>query len=468
MNDSTKDMLRRTMKAITEVTPEAPGIETVSRRSAPKRPLASNGGSPRGWRGPATALVAAAVVLVLVGVGALGTHWLRSSVPVFSVASESIVGAGNEGWVVVGFLKHDSDVNATTVLSALAARPGVIAVRYVTQAEAQAEALEMFKVAGDEALVRVLEENPDLIPADVRVLVHSFERAQTIEAEFAEMRGIESVHLYFGTLDELSWLPEPMDSTQGDEAHGDEAWVSDTTTTSVATGTTPVGDLDTLSDLSAFVFQPLIQDPVVVFLSSDLDDDQRDKFVEITGMDGGNVGVSLRETLAIVARERLAQDDEALALLDEYPEIVEALIWSVMNDPTADRQRMVDAFLAMSMSSVAAVQSSAGVRTIAESDLPDDALRLRSWWRAQMYRETQLAWHDKSIVADGELRAFLAGLTPLEREAASLDQWRQTAQQACTNTPFTTVFGMGSHTLRERLQETICRELIPWREQPSD
>lgn len=391
----------------------------------------------------------------------------------FSVVSESIVVAGNEGWVVVGFLEHDSDVNVTTVLSALAARPGVIAVRSVTQANAHAEALDLFNAMGDEALVRVLEENPDLIPADVRVLVHSFERAQTIEAEFAEMRGIESVHLYFGTLDELSWLPEPMDSMQGDEVHGDEVhgdetWASDTTTTSVATGTTPAGDLDTLSDLSAFVFQPLIQDPVVVFLSSDLDDDQRDKFVEITGMDGGNVGVSLRETLAIVARERLAQDDEALALLDEYPEIVEALIWSVMNDPTADRQRMLDAFLAMSMSSVAAVQSSAGVRTIAESDLPDDALRLRSWWRAQMYRETQLAWHDKSSVADGELRAFLAGLTPLEREAASLDQWRVLAQKACTNTPLTTVFGMGSHTLRERLQETICRELIPWREQPSD
>lgn len=458
MSDQTTDMLRRTMKAITEITPEAPVIETVSDSPGWRRSRTLSGVPPSGWRGPATALVAAAVVLVVVGVGAIGTTLLRSGDSTRGVTGDPTAVASVEGWVVMAFLADNADTE--TIMNALATRPGAIGVRYVTKSEAYAEAFELF--ADDQAMIRVLEEIPDLIPASIRVLTDGHARSQALASDAAEMAGVVATDLYFGTLEEYGLSVEEILASYGPASGSpseETSQITDTTTTLLPG--TPI-DLE----LSAFMEEPLIHDPVVVFLTADPDESRRDEFVAVIGVAGSTVGASLRETLTVRARERLKQDDEALALLDEYPEIIEPLIWRSSAISGANRQRLVEQL--STMSGVAAVQSVAGLNTIADTDLPDDAIKLRSWWRAQMYREIALTCCNMSSVADGELRAFLVGLTPLERSPVDLEEWRQIAQDACTNTPLSDDLGMDAESLTAELRVVICRELIPWRAQPLD
>ncbi|MEN8042024.1 MAG: permease-like cell division protein FtsX [Actinomycetota bacterium] len=93
---------------------------------------------------------------------------------------------------VIAFLQDDMTSEATAELqNEVASWPQVADVFYVSKQEAFDEALVLF--ADDEAMLRVLEENPDLLPASLRVQPIDPEDYDLIVIRLASTPGVEEV-----------------------------------------------------------------------------------------------------------------------------------------------------------------------------------------------------------------------------------------------------------------------------------
>jgi len=113
------------------------------------------------WRGPTIALTAAVVVLVVVGVAVMSLSRFRDEGP--SVAS------GSDGVVLaVNLADEIDDAQLQQIIETLTADPRVLDWRYVDQTEAYEEALIQW--AESEYTIRILRENPNLVPATLRLL----------------------------------------------------------------------------------------------------------------------------------------------------------------------------------------------------------------------------------------------------------------------------------------------------------
>jgi hypothetical protein len=125
------------------------------------RIVAEDGDDPQKLR-PVPAWAAVVMLLGVVG-----------SLVVFAIVSRSDMpptGASGEGQVVALYLATDiGDEQSRLVVETLTAWPGVVDWRYVTKTEAYEEALVRY--AHSDRIIRLLEENPDYLPASIRLLV---------------------------------------------------------------------------------------------------------------------------------------------------------------------------------------------------------------------------------------------------------------------------------------------------------
>ncbi len=93
---------------------------------------------------------------------------------------------------VIAFLQDDMTPEATAALeNDVASWPEVAHVFFVSKADARAEGEILF--ADDEAIMRVLEENPDLLPASIRVQPTEPDDYQVIVIRLESTPGVKSV-----------------------------------------------------------------------------------------------------------------------------------------------------------------------------------------------------------------------------------------------------------------------------------
>lgn len=169
-DDQLTEVFERVYERVDASASEAPEWSTIAKPTV---------GSAVGRKGPLTALVAAAAVFILVGgVAMVYAPWLRSDT---SPASGPI-----EGVVVAVYLADDIDAyQLQRVTDTLTTQSAVIDWRYVSKTEAYEEA--RVRWADDERTSRVLEENPDLLPASIRLLTANQSDAVAIRAFAFEM-----------------------------------------------------------------------------------------------------------------------------------------------------------------------------------------------------------------------------------------------------------------------------------------
>lgn len=93
---------------------------------------------------------------------------------------------------VIAFLQDDMTPEATAALeNDVASWPEVAHVFFVSKADARAEGEILF--ADDEAIMRVLEENPDLLPASIRVQPTEPDDYEVIVIRLESAPGVKSV-----------------------------------------------------------------------------------------------------------------------------------------------------------------------------------------------------------------------------------------------------------------------------------
>ncbi|MEN8235729.1 MAG: hypothetical protein ABFR89_12500 [Actinomycetota bacterium] len=220
--------------------------------------------------------------------------------------------------------------------------------------------------------------------------------------------------------------------------------------------------------MDAFLSEPVVQGPVAVFLNFTPTDEQREEIVDLLATDvPGWGGSESRETQTIRAREELADDPEALQLLNEYPEIIEPYVFVAPSTLGRDRQALIDALIADA--GYSSVYSVIGSHPVGEPDLPGDAARLRSWWRAQLFHEIGTRCCSTREFDDLELRAALeTNPVPIDTTVVPLDRWRDLATAACEAAPGAPQVGLLEPEVTAHIQLIMCRDRIPWRDQPLD
>ncbi|GMR02316.1 MAG: hypothetical protein BMS9Abin20_0646 [Acidimicrobiia bacterium] len=168
-DDQFRDIFRDVFEHIDTEAPDAPEWSAIT------KPVTTR---PAGWRGPAIALAAGAAVLIIVGVTAISSPWFRAETP--PAASEA------EGVIVSVTLADDIDAGQLErVIEALTTDPRVLDWRYVDKTEAYEEALLQW--AGSEGTIRLLRENPSLLPATLRLLTANQTDAKAIQVLALEM-----------------------------------------------------------------------------------------------------------------------------------------------------------------------------------------------------------------------------------------------------------------------------------------
>lgn len=196
MSDTTTDTFRMLMETTFDVAPPTPDLPQVAvRRSFPRPMLSLAGGFVA-----VLILVGAAVALMPVGddsssgVPSAAVTWQQSPV--------------SDGYVVVAFAANDLYEPRAEIVDALNSRPEVVAILVVNKDEALVEARRIF--ADDSSLLRVLDENPGLLPASVRVLVESEQDAQRV-SEYADMLpGVFGVESYYSYAGDIGTLPRTL------------------------------------------------------------------------------------------------------------------------------------------------------------------------------------------------------------------------------------------------------------------
>ena len=115
-----------------------------------------------------------------------------------------------EGWVAVVLL--DDSITADQrqrVIDTLRTQRGVIEVLHVDKATALEEARILF--AADPGMIRVLEEDPYLLPASIRVLTQAKRQADAIASTAGTLTGVIKTAVYRGALVRTDPLPPPID-----------------------------------------------------------------------------------------------------------------------------------------------------------------------------------------------------------------------------------------------------------------
>ena len=110
---------------------------------------------------------------------------------------------------VIAFLQDDLGPEATTELQAeVASWPQVQDVFYVSKQDAFDEALVLF--SNDEAMLRVLEENPDLLPASLRVQPVDPEDYDLIVTRLESTPGVQKVESAGDAIDAMIALRDGL------------------------------------------------------------------------------------------------------------------------------------------------------------------------------------------------------------------------------------------------------------------
>ncbi|MCL1598726.1 MAG: permease-like cell division protein FtsX [Actinomycetia bacterium] len=125
------------------------------------------------WRGPFIAVAVAAAILIVLGVTSLVVPWQRA-------ATSPVGGTDVEGVVVAVYVADDIDPEQLAVITeTLTTAPGVIDWRYVSKTEAYEE--KMVEWADREDYIEILRDNPDILPASIRLLTGNQTEAKAIE-----------------------------------------------------------------------------------------------------------------------------------------------------------------------------------------------------------------------------------------------------------------------------------------------
>jgi len=236
-----------------------------------------------GWRGPLAALATAAVILVVVGVAAILVPWQRSN-------TLPVGASDTEGVVVAVYLADDIDSGQLAVVTeTLTTAPGVIDWRYISKTEAYEEM--MVEWADREDYIEILRDNPDILPASIRLLTGNQTEAKTIETLIHKTlpmptSGIMGLAVARGT---LSWVELPFGYD----------------------GNSPFAALHTISE--GWV--------TVVLLDDGIADDQRERLIDTLGTQRGVIEVLYvdKATALEEARILFAADPEMIRVLDENP-----------------------------------------------------------------------------------------------------------------------------------------------------
>jgi len=205
-----EELFRDVYERIDSTTSDAPAWAVI--------PKSGIGGARPRWNVPSIALATATAAILLIGIVAIGAPRLGQETAPMSTPTE--------GPIVAIYLADDiSNDQIQQLIGMLSSQPGVISRRYVDKAQAYEEALD--SIAGFEPLLRTLEENPDLIPASIRLLTESQAHARAIETlslADAPTNGVRGGSRYHGTL----WSASPAFAVPGpnrqyiNEEHGFE------------------------------------------------------------------------------------------------------------------------------------------------------------------------------------------------------------------------------------------------------
>ncbi len=261
--------------------PEAPRWSTI-----PKRDLDRG----VGWHGPLTALAAAAVILVVVGVAAIVAPWRGSiSAPVGS--------ADVEGVIVAVYLADNIDSGQLAIVTeTLTAAPGVIDWRYISKTEAYEE--KMVEWADREDYIEILRDNPDILPASIRLLTGNQTEAKTIKT---------LIH---------KTLPMPTSGIMG-------LAVARGTLSNVELGfgydgNSPFATLHTITE--GWVALVLLDDGITV--------DQRDRVINTLGTQRGTIEVLYVDKAMAMeeARVLFAANPDLIRVLEDNPDLLPASI----------------------------------------------------------------------------------------------------------------------------------------------
>jgi cell division protein FtsX len=242
------------------------------------------------WRGSFIAAAVAAAILVVVGVTSLVVPWQRS-------ATSPVGGADIEGVVVAVYLADDIDAEQLAVVTeALTTAPGVIDWRYIDKAGAYEK--KVVEWADREDYIEILRDNPDVLPASIRLLTANQTDAKAIEMLIRgtlpmPTSGIMGFAVARGTLSEVEW------------AFGYD-------------GNSPFAALDTIAE--GWV--------AVALLDSGITADQRQRVIDTLSTQRGVIEVlyvdkatALEEALVL-----FASDPAMIRVLEENPYLLPASI----------------------------------------------------------------------------------------------------------------------------------------------
>lgn len=149
----------------------------------------------------------------LVVLGAILAVFISLTLTFGTVVFGEVVRVNTLQWAedvrVIAFLQDDVTPEATVELQAeVASWPQVRDVFYVSKQEAYDEALVLF--SNDEAMLRVLEENPDLLPASLRVQPVDPEDYDLIVTRLEATAGVRTVESAGDAIDAMIALRDGL------------------------------------------------------------------------------------------------------------------------------------------------------------------------------------------------------------------------------------------------------------------
>ncbi|MGI9584552.1 MAG: cell division protein FtsX [Acidimicrobiia bacterium] len=149
----------------------------------------------------------------LVVLGAILAVFISLTLTFGTVVFGEVVRVNTLQWAedvrVIAFLQDDMTAEATAELqSEVATWPQVADVFYVSKPEAFDEAIILF--SNDEAMLRVLEENPDLLPASLRVQPADPEDYDLIVTRLESTPGVQKVESAGDAIDAMIALRDGL------------------------------------------------------------------------------------------------------------------------------------------------------------------------------------------------------------------------------------------------------------------
>ncbi len=281
IDDRTSDVFREVYERLDAESPEAPEWSAIPMSGFRPFPV---------WRGAFVAAAVAAAVLLVIGVTGLIAPWQRS-------VTSPVGSADVEGVIVAVYLADDIDADQLAIVTeTLTTAPGVIDWRYISKTEAYEE--KMVEWADREDYIEILRDNPDILPASIRLLTGNQTDAKAVDTLILKTfptpaSGVMGLAIARGTLSEVD-LPFGYD------------------------GNSPFMALHTINE--GWVAVVLLDDGIAA--------DQRDQAIETLGAQRGVIEVLYidKATALEEARILFASDPEMIRVLDENPYLLPASI----------------------------------------------------------------------------------------------------------------------------------------------